>query len=438
MKKKLLGGIFIGLALALCLTLSVGMLVAGPSEAGANERLSDKPSLKTEEGKLNTSYLSELYDWISDRFFLRQELISADRWLTANVLGTSGESGVILGSNGWLYYANTLNDYTGVETMTERELYSAAKNLALMAEYCRANDARFLFVIAPNKNSLYPENMPNYGVKAAETDADRLMALLEEMDVDTVDLFTAFREEEEVLYFAHDSHWNSKGAALGADLINGAFGLESNYFSGDFSAETPHEGDLYDMMYPALTDPETDPVYGGELNFDYTSKSTKADAISLSTESDGYSSILVYRDSFGILLYPYLADSYGVARFSRSTAYDLTELDEFNVVELVERTLSYLITYLPVMGAPVREMDVPEAMVDSIAVQTKSRGELVQITGNLPAVDADSAIYVVSHGTVYEAFCMAENGFGINLAEGIDPEAVICTLDGQTVMYQIK
>ena len=50
----------------------------------------------------------------------------------------------------------------------------------------------------------------------------RLHGLLDQLKVAYVDLFAAFSQVDETLYFAHDSHWNSKGAALGADLINRA------------------------------------------------------------------------------------------------------------------------------------------------------------------------------------------------------------------------
>lgn len=438
MKKNVFCGIFVGVFLAMCLVLSVGLAVNGPSEAGANERLSDAPVLVTEEGKLNKQYLNDLFDWVGDRFFLRQELISLDRWLTAKVLNTSGESSVILGDDGWLFYTDTLDDYTGVETMTEEELFCAAKNLSLMAEYCRDNGKQFLFMIAPNKNSLYGEYMPDYGVVAQTRDADRLMEMLEELGVGTVDLFTAFENEDEILYFAHDSHWNSKGAALGADLINAGFGVESSYFDADFSKTVPHEGDLYAMMYPALTDTETDLVYGGELRYSFTSKSTKPDSITLTTESGKAGSLLAYRDSFGILLFPYLADSYGAARFSRSTTYDLTLEADYVLVELVERNLSYLITNMPVMEAPVRPVLLPENAGGHVMVQTSSRGELTQVTGTVTAMDEDSSVYIVSGGLAYEAFRLENNGFGGYLPEGSEAEYVVCTVAGETVMYNIN
>lgn len=433
--KKVYYGAFIAFFLLLCLIMSIGLLVFGPSQAGANEQLSDAPSIKTEEG-LNTDYLTELQAYVNDRFFLRQELISLDHRLWASM--SKSKSGVVLGKDGWLFFEETVEDHTGLAPMTDRELFSAEKNLSLIAEDCRVNGKEFVFMIAPNKNTLYGQFMPNYGVKAQATDAQRLMERLEAAGVPTVDLFAAFMQQEEILYFAHDSHWNTKGAALGADLINGAFGVESDYFGGDFSQSKPHEGDLYAMLYPAFTDPETDLIYGGQLDYSFTSKATRPDAIVLTTESNGSGSLLAYRDSFGNLLYPYLADSYGTAKFSRSNTYDLTGEADYVLIELVERNLSYLYENLPVMQAPVRQVDIPGQTTGTVTVETQSRSGLTQITGQLPGVDEDSAIYVVSGNTVYEAFCLEDNGFGLSLPEDTPAEAVMCTVNGQQIMYEIK
>ena len=64
------------------------------------------------------------------------------------MLGTSIADNVLLGKDGWLYFADTLNDYTGTALWGEREIFSAARNLSLMAEYCEGQGARFLFTIA--------------------------------------------------------------------------------------------------------------------------------------------------------------------------------------------------------------------------------------------------------------------------------------------------
>lgn len=441
MKQKITSILFAVLFLALCVSLSVGTLIFGPASAAANERLAEFPAVKTEEG-INWDFLSQLQKYVNDRFFLRQRLITLDHRMS-NLLGVSGEDTVIAGKTGWLFFAQTLPDYTGTDTMSGRELFSAASNVALMEEYCRKTGREFTFIIAPNKNSLYGQFMPDYGVKAETHDAQRFHALLDQMGVKYVDLFAAFGAQPEHLYFAHDSHWNSRGAALGADLINRSFGVESNYFGGDFSGSVPHEGDLYAMVYPGATDPETDPVYGGVLDFTFTSKSTKPDAVTLTTEGAGNGSLLCYRDSFGMLLFPYLADSYGEAKFSRAVSYDLTGGEDYVAIELVERNLRYLIQNVPVMPSPVRRLDIPAESRGSIGVtkaeKARAGNGCVQLTGQLTEKpDGNSCVYVVCGGIVYEAFCLEKDGFAVNVPEGAKPESVLYYIGGTLQMFEIQ
>ena len=439
MKNKIL---FIGIFLALCLSLSIGTLLFGPADAVANERLAELPSIQTEDGRINTNYLSQLQSYVNDRFFLRQKLITLDRRMSS-LLGVSGESSVIAGKDGWLFFAETLDDYTGTNLMSSRELFSAASNVALMDEYCRTNGKEFTFIIAPNKNSLYGQFMPDYGVTAKTSNAKQFHDLLDQLQVEYVDLFTALGEIPETLYFAHDSHWNSKGAALGADLINRSFGVDSNYFGADFSQSATHEGDLYAMVFPGAQDTERNPVYGGELNYTFTSKATQPDAIVLTTEGTGNGNLLCYRDSFGILLYPYLADSYASTKFSRSVSYDMTGSEDYVAVELVERNLNYLIQNVPVMPSPVRKLELPAAVsgtAEASKVENARAGSVcVQFMGTLPVKpDAASCVYVVCDGITYEAFCLENDGFAVNVPEGANLQYVIYNIGGVPQMFQIQ
>lgn len=442
MKNKNTYTLFIELFLALCLSLSLGTALLGGAGAAANEKLAEMPTFKTEEGKINTDYLSQLQRYVNDRFFLRQKLITLDRRLS-NLLGVSGEDSVIAGKDGWLFFADTLGDYTGTGLMSNRELFSAATNVALMDEYCRVNGKEFTFIIAPNKNSLYGEFMPSYGVTAKTSNAQRLHSLLDQLQVEYVDLFAAFGAQKEILYFAHDSHWNSKGAALGADLINRSFGVASDYFGADFSRQIPHEGDLYAMVFPGAEDSETDPVYGGKLNYTFTSKATQPDAIVLTTAGAGQGSLLCYRDSFGILLFPFLADSYASAKFSRSVNYDLTGNEQYVAIELVERNIRYLIQNVPVMPSPTRSMTLPLTVSGSaemkLAEDARSGSGCVQYAGTLPeSPDADACIYVLCDGVAYEAFCLENDGFAVNVPEGAVPQYVIYNIGGVPQMFEIN
>ena len=358
MKKRILSLLFIVLFFAACLVPSVGLALTGGSPAGANEALAPKPRVQNRDGSFNADVLSDLSAYVDSRFSLRQESITVWAALNAALLNTSATEDVLLGSDGWLYYAPTLPDYTRTEPMTDEELWSAAQTLYLIQEAVEAKGGQFLFTIAPNKNSLYDGHMPSLPREDAPSDAERLAVLLEEMGVHYLDLFAVFRAQGEELYFPTDSHWNGKGAALAADAILAALGREGGYFAGDFDTGT-HTGDLYEMLYPAGTD--TDPDYVYAPGFTFTASSQNPDNITITTESPaGQGELLLYRDSFGRNLYPYMAERYAAATFSRRTSYDPAPLPEGGdlVIELVERNLRYLNIYAPALTEDIISGDM--------------------------------------------------------------------------------
>ena len=132
MSKKVVSLLFVGIFLFLCLVPSVGLLLTGGAEAGANEVLSSKPSLTRRDGSFNPDVLADLGDYVDDRFSLRQQCVTAWAGLNAALFRVSVTDSVVLGSDGWLYYEPTLADYTRAAPMTDRELWCAGRTLYLL------------------------------------------------------------------------------------------------------------------------------------------------------------------------------------------------------------------------------------------------------------------------------------------------------------------
>lgn len=443
MKKNALPIGFLILGLAICFSLSLGLLILGPSVPGANEILSPAPALRSEDGSLNDSFLSDTAAWFADHFRWRQELITLWAKGNAALFGESVREDILLGKEGWLYYASTLPDYSGTNPMTEYELHAAASNLELMAQYCREQDAQFLFLCVPNKNTLYPQWMPDGPSPSEAHNYERLYEILEARGIPHLDLRLSFLTEDRVLYFAHDSHWNSRGAALGADLILNALGKESNLYSDSFIGSEAHTGDLFAMLYPAGTDDEPNPLYGGKLDYTFQKNSGKQpDSITIRTTSSAPGSLLMYRDSFGNLLFPYLASRFGSAMFSRSTAYDLSKMEDQSadtvVIELVERNLRYLIQNTPVMPAPERPLP-------NLAMTESTRLEEVKSTlegyrlyrGYIAGMDDDSGVTLLSGNGAYECFLLEDGKFAAYIPENTELYGAACNVGGLPKGYSV-
>jgi hypothetical protein len=411
--KKILYGLFIALFFVLCLVPSVGLLLQGPADPAANEAPAVAPSVKNYDGTWNSSYLTDLRDYVGNGFYGRLQCINGWDTLCAKVFRTSANDDVILGPDGWLFYGTAVNDITGSNQMSDRQIWACARSLALMQEYVESQGADFVFTVPCGKYTLYPSHVPNYVTVAPSSNRQRLVAALAEQNVTYADLYEAFSQVDEELYWQWDSHWNAKGAALAADTILAAVGVDSAYFTGNFEAEESHSGDLYAMLFPTGTALETDYVWVDGFHFSYTSNFGTYDDITITTENDqGTGSLLMFRDSSGRNLYPYMAETFASARFSRLNNYRLDFMAEQQpdvvVVELAERTLNYLLKYPAVYPAPVREAAVLAGMtaVDSDVTADTSGTTLAdyaKVTGTLPETAVDSPVYLVADGTVYEA-----------------------------------
>ncbi len=411
--KKTLYILFITLFLLACLIPVAGLAVNGPSDAAANEAPAVAPSLKNYDGTWNTAYFSDLETYISKAFFLRLECITGWDAICAKVFHTSANDDVLLGPDGWLFYGEAINDITGSNQLTDRQIWASARSLYLMQEYADSQGADFVFTVPCGKYTLYTSHVPDYVTVADGSNLERLSAALSEQGVRYADLYEAFTAVDEELYWQWDSHWNARGAALAADTILASAGVESGYFTGGFTEVIDHSGDLYQMLYPTGRALEADYVPAEDFTFTYTSSYHSYDDITITTEREGADgSLLLYRDSSGRNLYPYLAEKFGTAYISRLNNYDLSLISDQGttvvVVELAERTLNYILKYPAVYPAPERDASVltGASEVESELTVDDSQSAMegyVKLTGVLPETAVDSCVYVEAGGAVYEA-----------------------------------
>ena len=132
---------------------------------------------------------------------------------------------------------------------------------------------------------------------------------------------------------------------MGADAILSALGRESGYAARRFTAEGRHLGDLQEMLYPGTAGEEAAIVDTTGFSYEALGKVNGGNALTIRTQNTtGEGSLFCWRDSFGIALYPYLAEDYAEAVFSRSTDYRLPEGDwDTLILEIVERNLPNLL-----------------------------------------------------------------------------------------------
>lgn len=410
MKKALKLAYLIFIFVVLC--IPVTFMKFYKAENTENRELAQMPSFFDED-------FGEKFDnFISDNFAFRDVLVNADSSIMANVFGISGNGSVTMGKNGWLFYTETLDDITSENIMTDREVYCAARTLEMISDYVEKNNGRFLFMPAPNKASVYDEYLPYY-YRKSNVPNNMDMVLNELNNVDCIDLRTVFENRDDVLYHRLDSHWNNKGALLVTDILLEHFGLEE-YDYGVPEERQDWEGDLYKMLFPAGEEKDVQYYYDEDnFNYQYTRRFKSVDDMIIETKNDfsENGSILLFRDSFGRSMLPFIGESFSKATLSRSVPYDFYQIEESNydyvVLEIAERNIEDIISRAPYINAEKADVDTEKLKkLDSNEYELVCENEsLNHIYGRISAdITTDARIFVSVGDDIYEAFPVYELG----------------------------
>lgn len=198
--------------------------------------LQDKEKISiTEQRKLATfpeyqkskhisEYISKLEAFFNDHYGSRLALIKIYNLLKVSI-GDSPIPNVMLGKNDWLFYVNPLEkspmrNYRNLRLLTPEELSRYCQLLEERKDRFGQKGIRYIFFLAPNKESIYGEYMPSYIKKALPLSAYEQLHeyLLANCNIPVVDLRSVLLEAKDssknLLYWRTDSHWNYYGANI--------------------------------------------------------------------------------------------------------------------------------------------------------------------------------------------------------------------------------
>ena len=170
--------------------------------------------------------------YFEDHFGLRGRLVRWQAWLRLRVFQVSASPDVILGRDGWLFYAGDggSEDLTSAVPFSRSELEVWGATLQHTQDWLEARGIAYIFVLAPDKHAVYPEYLPasvhRVGVDS-RTDA-LVRYLRDHSTVRVLDLRPALRAAKmgERLYHRTDTHWNDRGAFVGYTALMQALGRE--------------------------------------------------------------------------------------------------------------------------------------------------------------------------------------------------------------------
>jgi hypothetical protein len=173
--------------------------------------------------------------WFDDHFGLREPLIRLNRGLVQALgMGTPASIPVMEGADGWLYFTGdgSTDDFRGRRRLSDRELAAWAAELTRRQRWLAERGIAYLFVIVPNKQSVYPEFLPDWlQAQRGESRADQLVRhLAAHTGAPVLDLRPALLLEKGAapLYRKTDSHWNARGADVALHHIRTALALTAH------------------------------------------------------------------------------------------------------------------------------------------------------------------------------------------------------------------
>lgn len=338
--------IFFCVLLLMCLVTPLTKLDMSEINVLENRRLAVWPQLLT-DGMLNANFGKQCDAWLSDRFRFRSQALEIHHRLEC-ALGVLETGAAFVGREGWLFYKGNHSEslYTRERMFTEPEKQQIMTALEEHKAWLNEQGITFFVFVPPDKHRVYSEFyrqdlVPRRGPDRMEDLVDYLQSHNASQEVHyLLPAMLAHKADNALLYYKTDTHWNEYGAYW-------AYLSMMNEIVPQFKNVSPllpekmvfvpcetAQGDLTRML--ALYDEadeltasyqEPSPQDGWSFTFERNSLPRHSydvtPELSLSLSQEGVHThnhgkpyrVMVFMDSFGQSLLPYLAETFGEVEY---------------------------------------------------------------------------------------------------------------------------
>jgi alginate O-acetyltransferase complex protein AlgJ len=266
-------------------------------------------------------YLHGLESYYNDHFGCRNQLIHWHIQLRL-ALFNSGSSVVLMGKDGWLYVdgdqEHMAENFQGLLQFSPQELAELQNLLESHRDWLAQRGIEYIFIVAPNKESIYPEYLPSWLTPVRHyTKLDQFIDYMHGHSTVTVlDLRPALRAAKRTAptYYKTDSHWNDWGGfvacqEIGKTLAKSIPNLQPLSLDAfDLKTVRFESGDLARMLGVVVVEDDATPMPKTNLPvLMETSPNPKVSyPIYFTGNTNATRTCIVFRDSFGEALKPYL------------------------------------------------------------------------------------------------------------------------------------
>lgn len=331
------------------------------SSSSENRTLASKPVFTLDTYK---DYSSDYESYFNDNLPFRNILISLNSHINYFLFNSSSNDSVLIGKNGWLFYSDSEDGnpaayYRGKYLYSEEQLQDIASNLVNIEKYLAEYGIEFIVFVAPNKERIYSEMMPDYYGEPAETYAALQVVnyIRNNTDIRIVypyeELICAKNQLGEIpIYHKVDTHWNYVGGYIGAAALLKELGINMPEITSSEITISPIKNSWSDLasmlnLSNELQNSEYDYNVTGYNNHDaINEKWDFLTEIIYHSQNADPRKIYIVRDSFCSAMSGYIGsqfnNSYMVGKIMYSNANLLEQSPDIFVLESVERYISEL------------------------------------------------------------------------------------------------
>lgn len=302
------------------------------------------------------------FSGLNDDFYGRSRLIEA----VSNVRFLVGDRvfpKVLIGKDNWLIYTaeNSINDYQNAIPFSESQLSQFQRDLDFLQQSLEQKGIKLLVVIPPNKNTIYPEHVPDeIPVLGRESRLDQLLRYMAEHGQTRIlDLRPALLTEkaQRQVYYALDTHWNDFGSFTAYREI--AIALAQDFpavhplSEADYHLAAPKQDDNRDLAQNiggvTLLQESTIrllPNFDSATRFKNLPLAGRKITLSYNPNPD-LPRALIYHDSFFFSIIPFLSEHFSrgvyIQNYIAGDLWNLSWIDEEKpdvvILEFTERAI---------------------------------------------------------------------------------------------------
>ncbi len=175
--------------------------------------------------KSSKAFIAGLEAFFNDHFGFRKLLVTWNNEWKHALFHEAPFSSVMNGRNGWLFLASyqMTEHYTGLSRWTPEDLIDWQRLLEARRDWLEPFGVKYIYVVPPDKHSVYPEHLPEWLKQGPlPSKLDQFIAHMKaHSTVEVLDLRASLlaAKSNGLVYPLTDTHWNAYGGFIASQEI---------------------------------------------------------------------------------------------------------------------------------------------------------------------------------------------------------------------------